>query len=248
MSGINPQNTAMLLSHGAWHAPHHYSQLIEGLEKEGYTVVAPQLPSVGRDGDAWDDDVNTLRSELQNIFKSGKDAAIIMHSYGGVCGSEAAKGFVKGEGGNTHGVVKLIYMCAFALPTSTSLNGALSGLPPLDWIDPTPSGKALTCERNDDIFYNDISDAAWKKQTSSELKPHAADTMAAEVTWEPYRQISSAYLLCERDMAIPIQAQEGMAEAAGITEVRRIDASHSPWVSRTGETVRAVLDAFAGKL
>ncbi|PNS16989.1 hypothetical protein CAC42_4953 [Sphaceloma murrayae] len=248
MAGITPENTSLLLAHGAWHAPRHYSHLTKGLEKAGYTVVAPQLPSVGRDGEAFDDDVNTLRSGLRDIFKTGKDAAIVMHSYGGVCGSEAAKGFVKGESGNENGVVKMIYMCAFALPSGSSLNDALSHGPAPDWLHPTESGKALTCERNDEIFYNDIDDEDFKRKTSSELKIHAADTMARPVTWEPYRSISSAYLVCEKDMAIPAAAQEGMAQAAGITEIRKIDASHTPWVSRTDETVKATLDALAGKI
>lgn len=149
---------------------------------------------------------------------------------------------------NKNGVVKLIYMCAFALAANTSLNDRLGDGPPLDWIHPTESGKAAICERNDEIFYNDIDDDAWKKQVSSELKPHALDSFSRNVTWEPYRTISSAYLLCEKDMAIPAVAQEAMIKDAGITQVVRLNASHSPWVSRTDETVQAALNAVAGKL
>jgi hypothetical protein len=48
----------------------------------------------------------------------------------------------------------------------------------------------------------------------------------------------STYVICEQDNAIPPVAQEQMSRRAG--EVRRMDASHSPFLSRPGEVVELI--------
>lgn len=59
-----------------------------------------------------------------------------------------------------------------------------------------------------------------------------------------WKTIPTAYLVCELDRAIPLQAQLAMTDAvrdAGAQiEVERIEAGHSPFLSKVGETVRWV--------
>jgi pimeloyl-ACP methyl ester carboxylesterase len=52
----------------------------------------------------------------------------------------------------------------------------------------------------------------------------------------------STYVVCERDQAIPLSAQEAMARRAGATV--RLDAGHSPFLSRPNDLVK-LLTQFA---
>jgi len=51
-------------------------------------------------------------------------------------------------------------------------------------------------------------------------------------------------VFCERDNAIPIQVQEGMVKGAGgrFREVR-VEAGHSPFLSKVEEVVGAIVGA-----
>lgn len=65
-----------------------------------------------------------------------------------------------------------------------------------------------------------------------------------------WKNIPTSYLLCEKDMAIPAAGQEAMTDAVKATgaeiEVTRIDAGHSPFLSKPDETV-AWLRRVAGE-
>ena len=51
----------------------------------------------------------------------------------------------------------------------------------------------------------------------------------------------TTYVVCERDNAIPVFAQEAMAARAG--RVERLDAGHSPFLSRPDELAEIILSA-----
>jgi hypothetical protein len=86
------------------------------------------------------------------------------------------------------------------------------------------------------VFYNNISEAEGEKWSKT-LKPHSYKTFYSEVSVEPWMTIPSAYLLCGKDNAIPVQAQEGMVNMAkeknpkAFDLVETCDASHSPFLS-----------------
>ena len=101
-----------------------------------------------------------------------------------------------------------------------------------------------------EIFYNDLPDDVAASYTSK-LRSHSYQTFHSPLTVEPFRQIPSAYLVCEKDNAIPVQAQDGMiAQAKAIAPtsfdlVERLDASHSPFLSQPGKVAEFLERAAA---
>jgi Alpha/beta hydrolase family len=80
------------------------------------------------------------------------------------------------------------------------------------------------------IFYNDL-DEETAQSWVSKLKVHSWPTLASPLSYAAWQHVPSAYLLCEADQAIPIQAQEGMVAASGMVS-ERCSASHSPFLSQ----------------
>jgi hypothetical protein len=84
---------------GAWHTPVAYDPLKSILETEGFECVRVSLPSVGCKPVTYDftEDVEAIRSTFQDLADQGKDIIPVMHSYSGMCGSQAIEGFAKEE-------------------------------------------------------------------------------------------------------------------------------------------------------
>lgn len=101
---------------GAWHVPAHYAHFALYLNRLGYTVDCIDPPSTEPPGtlpeDSWEADVTTIRDAISSHADAGRDVVLLMHSFGGLTGSQAAVGLGKKQGGEG-GVVKLIYMTSF---------------------------------------------------------------------------------------------------------------------------------------
>ena len=86
------------------------------------------------------------------------------------------------------------------------------------------------------IFYNDMSEAAATPHIEA-LKTHAYRTFSTPTSISAHKYIPTAYLLCENDMAIPLDAQKGIIEGARAEAPKAFDivescgASHSPFFS-----------------
>ena len=118
----------IILVHGSWQSPEVFTFLIPRLEKAGYSVFAPSLPSSGANPPLknFDEDVKVIRSTVRSVLDSGKDVVIVMHSYGAIPGCEALKG-LKDEGGppaqgryNSGKVLKLAFLAAMVVPVGQS--------------------------------------------------------------------------------------------------------------------------------
>lgn len=97
-------------------------------------------------------------------------------------------------------------------------------------------------ENPESIFYNDMGPehAADMKR---HLKQHSNRVFMSKLTYAAYRDIPMTFILCTKDKAMPIVAQEGMvAQAkslgADITTVT-LEASHSPFFSMPDAVVAA---------
>ena len=106
---------------GAWHRPQHFKHLIERLNKLNYEAVGVTLPSVDSSPphETWEQDAQAVRQVILEHLKAGKDVLTLAHSFGGVAMSEAVKGLGKEsreKQGLKSGVVRLVYMCAMAVP------------------------------------------------------------------------------------------------------------------------------------
>lgn len=82
------------------------------------------------------EDAKSIRVVLDQLFaEEEREVLIVLHSYGGVVGTEATDASLSAKyhaaQGKNGGVVRLVYMCAFILPSNASLGDAFGGaLPP----------------------------------------------------------------------------------------------------------------------
>lgn len=105
---------------GAWHQPDYLAQIGAYLLDHGYPSVAVRTPSVGSDPPATTRAVDTdaVSAAVTKILDAGKDVILLMHSYAGGPGTEAAgkiaEECLRGESGEANGRIKrLVYVAAF---------------------------------------------------------------------------------------------------------------------------------------
>lgn len=237
----------IVISPGAWHRPIHYEPLSTALEAQGYEVIVPALPSVDGSMDTFAEDVHTLRSATESALNENKDVVLVMHSYGGICGSAAVKGLEK-TASTKAGVTHLVYMTAFAIPEGATLLQMCGGKP-LDWWDGVNEKQWCAKSQAQNICYNDV-DPALVPSLIEQCGLQAKGCMTSPQTYAAWKHIDSTYVVCEIDNAIPVAAQEGMAAQEGnrFVSVERVHAGHSPWISKTAEVVAIVRKAAGEKL
>jgi dienelactone hydrolase len=121
------QKPTIVLVPGAWHlGTIHYRDLNERLQQAGYEVVALDLPSTDGepDFDDWQKDITFISKQIKELADQGKGILLLMHSRGGLCGSDAAEGLSKTDrekAGKKGGIVRCVYMCAFCAVEGQSL-------------------------------------------------------------------------------------------------------------------------------
>ncbi|KAJ0159558.1 hypothetical protein CTA2_9479, partial [Colletotrichum tanaceti] len=125
---------------GAWHGPQSFDLVRAGLALKGYESKAITLPSVGAEPATigLEEDAAVLRSTIETLADAGKEVVVVVHSYGGMVGSNAVEGLgylQRAANGQAGGVIMLMYLSAFAAPNATSLLDMLSG-EYLPWMRP----------------------------------------------------------------------------------------------------------------
>ncbi|CAG8893106.1 unnamed protein product [Penicillium egyptiacum] len=227
----------ILVIHGAWHHPDFYATFCKAFEDLGYETICPRLPTCNDDippTKKLADDVSLIRQTAQSLLDSGKAIIAVMHSYGGVVGTDALHGLA---------IKQLIYMTAFVPSTGNSLAGMFGGhLPPFITVD--EERDLLTVPDPVTWFFNDLPPAhaaAW----ANKLVVHPKSAQFDPVTHEAYRTIPTAYILCDKDEGLIPKVQEMMIDnvrKAGVNvHVERLPASHSPFLSMPEQTAKLVL-------
>ncbi|KAB8271305.1 Alpha/beta hydrolase fold-1 [Aspergillus minisclerotigenes] len=227
----------ILVIHGAWHHPEFYAPFCRAFEDLGYEAVCPRLLTCNNDvppTKTLADDVALIRQTAQSLIDDGKSVVAVMHSYGGIVGTDALDGLA---------IKRLIYMTAFIPPSGNSLAGMFGGqVPPFITIDDEKG--MLTVPDPATFFFNDLPSeeaAAWAKK----LVVHPKSAQFDPISNEAYRSIPATYIVCEQDAALIPMVQEMMIEnvrKAGVDiDVERLPASHSPFLSMPEETAKLVL-------
>ena len=137
MASVSTTMPTIFFIHGAWHSPKHFQPIRDLFESEGYPTECPCQPTFdAKPPTSLVDDVKVMRSELNELIEEqGKDVIVVMHSYGGIVGTEAVQELLgkkaRESKGLPGGVLRLLYMCAFVPPLGESLASTLGGeLPP----------------------------------------------------------------------------------------------------------------------
>jgi pimeloyl-ACP methyl ester carboxylesterase len=218
----------IVLVHGAWADGSSWSHVIPILQKQGFHVVAAQIPLT-----SLTDDINVTRRLLA---MQKKPVILVGHSYGGAVITGAAHG--------APNVAALVYIAAFGLDEGESLDG-------LSKQGPATAGAAHI--RPDDNGFLWIDDA-FPQVFAGDVDPIEASVMAAvqkplslasftDKSGPPaWKSLPSWYLVSSNDQMIPPQAEEFMAKRMGAT-TSRVQASHASMVSHAQEVADVITEA-----
>jgi pimeloyl-ACP methyl ester carboxylesterase len=223
------EKAPFVLVHGAWHGSWAWDLITERLRHAGHDVIAVDLPSSGPDpttlGD-FDDDVAVVRAALDALRTS---PIVVGHSYGGQVISAATA--------RRADIARLVYICAFMLDVGESTTSALADQP-AEWVEPLADGVAVRVTDPVAVFYGDVEpDLA--QRCARRLHPQSVAAATATLPAAGWHDIPSRYVICEQDQAIPVSVQETMSRHAD--DVVRLDASHSPFLSRPDELIALLL-------
>lgn len=135
----------ILFVHGSWHNPNHFQPIRTLFESHGFPTECPLQATYNATPHSTftlQDDVAIIQSALTKLLELGKEVIVVMHSYGGVLGSEAVLEEygkkARGEKGLEGGVTRLLYLAAFVLPVGASLTTTFGGMPPFIKVEVRP--------------------------------------------------------------------------------------------------------------
>ena len=241
----------ILLITGAWHVPEHYSLISNRLRHLGYVVECPRLKTnnnANPSDTTVDEDVAQIRDLALQHLDQGNHLVAVMHSYGGIIGSNALSGLDSADRPGLTCIKDMIYICSFIPFENESLAGIFGGaLPP--FLIPNSEGTIDVIDPGLH-FYNDLSlkqQAKWTSRlvrhpTKAQFEPPKRQKLA--VAW---RRIPVTYLFCKEDQALPLPVQEMMVnrieDAAGELKVDKkyCEAGHSPFLSMPDRVVDIVI-------
>jgi hypothetical protein len=132
---------AFVLVPGAWCPAEIYAGVIERLSSHGYTAKAVSLPSVGAEPAKPDSsaDIEAIRDCLKQLIEvEGKDVVLALHSYAGLPGNDAARGFAKKDRqakGEAGGIVRFVLLASHPGLEGFSLFSADAAPPPWMKVD-----------------------------------------------------------------------------------------------------------------
>ncbi len=219
----------VVLVHGAWADGSCWSEVIQALQAEGYTVTAPQFPETSLAAD-----VARLRQVLR---RQDGPTVVAGHSYGGQ--------IMTALGDDAPNVVALVYVAAFGLAEGESLGALLGGGPP---------SPALAHLIVDEQKFGWLPEEDFVKHFASDVDPvtarvlHAVQQGLSMSTFEDvmgtpaWKSHPTYFLVATKDEAIPPEAERMFAKRMGATTVE-VRSSHLAMVSHATDVVKLIESA-----
>ncbi len=224
----------IVLVHGAFADGSGWRQVILTLEKDGYTVIAPQNPLT-----SLADDIATTKRVID--AQTGP-VIVVGHSYGGAVITGAAAGNAN--------VKALVYLAACAPDAKENL-AALG-----DKFAPSALATALTPDSAGFLFIQrpkfravfcaDVSEDEARVMAATQ-KPLAAAIFTQAVETPAWKTIPSWYLVSKDDHAINPEMERFMAKRMG-AHTTEIKASHVAFISHPYEISRLIEEAASATM
>ncbi|CRL20044.1 unnamed protein product [Penicillium camemberti] len=229
-----PESPVFVFVPGAWHAADTFDVVRDLMHKRGLATEAISTPSVGAfpPDKGLHADIEHTRAILKEMVEAGRQIVVVNHSYGGMVGAGAVEGLgysQRCKAGLPGGVIMVAWMAAFVTPKGKSVKDMLGNFPP--WmVIKSPDDGYYWSSGEETIFYNDMSPEEQQKAISR-LKPQTQKSFHELATHEPWHEMPSMYLFCDKDGAIPLAGQESFAQTLGKPVTYHVDASHSAFLS-----------------
>ena len=162
MSHLNEKPTVLLV-HGAWHNSSCWDPIRAELKKLSYPTEVVQLKSSGNAVTTHLEDTAIIRKALESlIVAEGKTVILVMHSYGGVAGTNAVHGLesaTRQKEGEKGGISHCLFIAAFLVPKGKSLIGMFHEPPPYLYPDVRHSKNPRVID-----YYDAFADAYHSQQ------------------------------------------------------------------------------------
>ncbi|KAF7165187.1 hypothetical protein CNMCM5623_009453 [Aspergillus felis] len=255
-----PDLPTLVFVPGSWHRPTCYDKVTKILhEQHGLNCVSITLPSTtGNPAATFKDDIDAAREAISSETTQGRNVVVLAHSYGGMVGNSAIKGFTRPQDASTPTtgyVIGLVLIATGFTLTGLSFMDPFFGHPPPSWRVNSETGYAELVTPPRELFYHDLpAEEAefWVSQlTTQSLK---ALFEGGEHAYSGWKDVPVWYIGTVEDRGLPVLAQRmqvGMArEMGGSVEHRELQTSHSPFLSQPDVTARIILEAveaFTGK-
>lgn len=269
----------LVFVHGSWHTPACYNKIINILqEQHKLKCCAITLPSMSGNPDAtFKDDLDVAQEAISHETSNGRDVTVIAHSYGGLVGNSAIKGFAKrtdkGASSSTREtsaeaqqtpraqtsskghVIGLILIASGFTLTGLAFMDPFFGHPPPSWRVNKTTGYAELVTPPRELFYHDLPDDE-AEYWISQLTPQSLKALfeGGEYSYAGWMDVPAWYIGTVEDRGLPVVAQRlgvGMAREMGCkVEHRELQTSHSPFLSQPVETAAIIVEAveaFTGK-
>jgi pimeloyl-ACP methyl ester carboxylesterase len=221
---------SVLVVPGAWHKPDHFRRLIDGLpDLDVHTVT---LTSSGDDPAALQDMYADAEVIARAVAAIDRPVVVVAHSYGGVPTTQGLP--------NARNVRHIIYLASFQLNAGDSvlsLNPRGELLPWTKLHHRDGIGDYVEASTPATVFFNDL-DTTTAESAVSQLGYQSYASMRPPLTDTAWKSIPSTYVVCEADNALPVAAQELMAQCAD--DVQRMNTSHSPFLSQPAALARLI--------
>jgi pimeloyl-ACP methyl ester carboxylesterase len=234
-----PKPTIVLV-HGDWADASSWTAVIERLQADGFTVVAPPNPLRGPSSDAA-----YLSSYLETITGP---VVLVAHSYGGFVTTNAATG--------NPNVKALVYIDSFMPAQGETLGGlaqssgscigetALNAVPSDGGVDLYLRwGANGTYEGFAKCFANGV-EPEQAAVLAAEQRPAAAAEFTEPSGPPAWEGIPSWALIGTSDHVIPPALQERMASRAN-AHVSKVEAGHLSLITKPADVTKVILSAVA---
>lgn len=232
-----------VLVHGAFHGAWCWSQVSQGLEEAGHTVLTPDLPGAGDDRTPQEE--VTLASASERVIDALRSldapAVLVGHSMGGVVITQAAAQAPEL-------VSRLVYLAAFRpvdgeslLDLSSLPEDAGDGVQANVTIAEDPPVSVFDVAQAQSVFYNDVPPEL-AQQAVDRLRPQPRAVSATPVSIEGVELPPQEYVVCNQDRAIMPALQRLMAQRSPAV-VHELDTGHSPFYSMPQDVMQILLNA-----
>ncbi|KAF4501495.1 hypothetical protein FAGAP_2288 [Fusarium agapanthi] len=226
MQKLTPQ---IVIVPASFAPPSLYSRLIQSLTQYALETTVIDLPSVGfRDtlpAASMEEDAQHIRKVATTLADEGHEIILVMHSYGGICGTESTAGVSKTErqaAGKAGGSVKT--MMGDNMPHFMKLEG--------DYLRSDPEGCAS-------VNFSDLPKAE-ALTYAKQMTAHSALSFAGPLKNGGYLNIPVVYIVCEKDISVPSVVQRSVIDMISKKSGRNVitfscDSGHFPTVSIPGK-------------
>jgi hypothetical protein len=221
-----------ILIHGSWHSAWNWHLVIPILQQHGHTVIALDLPGMGRDKTAIENVTmqSTVEMICQLIDRLEEKVILVGHSKNGIMISQVAEYRPQRIG-------KLIYLAAYLIPDRKtqreySIQDVDGVLKPFVTVHQATNSSTLQPSIFKEGLYHDcpgyITDLA-KLLLSHE--PIESGVKPLQLSAQNYGSVSRYYIECTEDKAVTPFIQRKMYTEMPCKKVFQLASSHSPFFS-----------------